>query len=99
MADLIRRRKCAVAPSVLRALFALRLADAVPLEAKRAGGRPTPKPATLYEIQSHLSLPYPARCFALRLADGARLKGKRAGGAWRCPSRQGPTLDLRRRVQ
>jgi hypothetical protein len=38
VADLIRRRKCAVAPGVLRALFALRLANAAPLEAKRAGG-------------------------------------------------------------
>ena len=40
MADLIRRRKCAVAPDVLRALFALRLTNAVPLQGKRAGTCP-----------------------------------------------------------
>ena len=37
VADLIRRRKCAVPPDVLRALFALRLTNAVPLQGKRAG--------------------------------------------------------------
>ena len=37
MADLIRRRKCAVEPDVLRALFALSLTDAAPLQGKRAG--------------------------------------------------------------
>lgn len=40
VADLIRRRKCAVAPDVLRALFALRLTNAVPLQGKRTGARP-----------------------------------------------------------
>lgn len=37
VADLIRRRKCAVEPDVLRALFALSLTDAAPLQGKRAG--------------------------------------------------------------